>query len=240
VTRLSLALILAAFWAVGLDASAVLVIQRADRVILATDAMRQRMYPDDRIERTSICKILIAGKWAIAPGGNSGDIPHQAFADMLRGAGSFDTVRTIMRGAMATRLVAALEHQRATVPASYRMHQAGDSISNVVVVGWDEGPRLGLLRLTLEAEAPYIRVQWDESSAPMFYFGSVESPVTRLMEVGTRPKWAEVATASVARQIIGMQIDAMPKDVAGPVDTIEVTAGGPRWVDRDPKSKCAN
>lgn len=53
-----------------------------------------------------------------------------------------------------------------------------------------------------------------------------------------RLPWVQRGTPAAARRIIAEQIAAAPRDVSGPVDVLEMTAAGTRWVGREQESRC--
>ena len=55
----------------------------------------------------------------------------------------------------------------------------------------------------------------------------------------TAPAWLERGDSAAARKLIDLQLAATPDTVAAPVDVLEVTAAGARWVGREHNSECA-
>jgi hypothetical protein len=48
----------------------------------------------------------------------------------------------------------------------------------------------------------------------------------------------EWANAAAARRIIAAQIAVTPHEVSRPIDVLQITAAGARWIERDPGSLC--
>jgi hypothetical protein len=71
----------------------------------------------------------------------------------------------------------------------------------------------------------------------LFLGAGVDGPVRTLLK-SPRPAWVERADTAAAGRIITEQIAATPRQVAPPVDVLEITSGGARWVQRDPLSRC--
>jgi hypothetical protein len=77
-----------------------------------------------------------------------------------------------------------------------------------------------------------------DSPGRVLHGASVGGIIPDLLVKQPRPAWVERADAAAARRLIQMQIQRTPDMVKPPIDVLEITASGARWVDRSAMSTC--
>jgi hypothetical protein len=234
-----------------LGATAIVVARSADgtRVILAADSASTTYAPDGSVRyRPGRCKIQPAGKWWIVNGA----------LDITKGLDVPQTMRQAAAPAvtMAAALTALERAYHATIrPAVLRLdhyfttgYQTDKPVITVLVAGEDGGQlKVGLFGAFLKQQQPRELVAGSlvcpgalcDEPGPFVYGASLGDPIPRLILQRPRPAWLERADAAAARRLIRLQIARTPDRVSAPIDVLEVTAVRARWVDRDPRSACA-
>lgn len=225
---------------VRIGATAVVAIGTPDRIILAADSLRV----DQRGERSTSCKILPAGRWWVAIAGFMISVEPPVDLSVLvpktiEPARTLDAVLARLLETVSPQISAALT--RAHGRPGFGLVFAPGAVSQLVIVGRDADGTLRAGTLVTEMSEPFaLRPQWLEcpgSWCPdgQLRFGVTVDPTGPMM---TALAAVERADASTARRLIDLQIRASPSEVSGPVDVVQVDAGGTRWVGREPGSRC--
>jgi hypothetical protein len=128
-----------------------------------------------------------------------------------------------------------------------RPERLGTPVLAIYVAGMSEGVlTVGSFGADVEAISPLTLVTYG-STCPgpvcpdgrLFLGNSITSKPAIALLRAPRPEWVERGDAATARRLIELQADATPQQVGRPVDALEITMGGARWVDRSPASTCA-
>jgi hypothetical protein len=229
-------------------ASALVFFRAPDRIIIATDSLRQRLNGDR--DHFLVCKIRQSGPWAISVVGVnsvSGDDPHDFVAETaaaIEHAATLADAERALRDTVLPALKSAIAaHKDDLIRAGY--HQRQSMTAFLVARSVDGLPVAGLYSLDLVDWTPRFAEAWftcpgkrlcpDGLGAQAF---SVDGPLVQAMRAPLAP-WIALRDAAAARRSIQLQIDATPDDVRGPIDVLLIDANGARWIDPDPDSRCA-
>lgn len=229
-------------------ATAVIALRTDQRVVLAADSLRL----NNRGERTTGCKIRQAGRWWTSIGGFMGVSGYDAVADVSVVLANVETLQQV-HAALVRVIVPRIERSLAGakgLPGFGAMFEVGGPVAQLFVAGVDHGqPVLGTFMLTLrELDPVSLQAHWltcpgdlcNAADGRAFHGASVDpsGPAVRYLQA-PRPAWVEAANGQAANRIIREQIAGSPDLVGGPIDVIELSRRGARWVDRDERSRCA-
>lgn len=234
----------------ALKATAIVAFRTPERVVLAGDSFVLHTDAAGRTSSRRACKVLPAGRWWLLLGG------MEQIAGTRRGDVDVTArLRTALSGAVTMREAVAslrrawegLRDDAAEMVAAPpgRPVVEGGPLFQAVVGGVEAGvPAIGFFGVTLTTRSPAAFAESSVTCPGNCLSGRVfagwsraDGPVVDLIRE-PRPLWLEVAGAAAARRLIEMQIKATPRFVGGPVDVLEITAGGARWVGRDKASAC--
>jgi hypothetical protein len=118
----------------------------------------------------------------------------------------------------------------------------------VYIVGLERGvPTLGRFGVDVVALRPfrldaYVGVCPGRMCPDGHLFDGVSvagEPALKLLRTTPRPPWLAVGDAAAARHLIELQADATPERVGRPIDVLELSRAGVRWIKRDARSACA-
>lgn len=240
--------------AVGrIAASAVVVFRSPARLVFAADSRRQ----DQTGRVDSVCKIRPAGRWWFTVGGftTSADPAVDVMtltARALAPAVTLTSARDALVAQVYPKVHAALSRARSR-PGFAKLFEEGAPVMEIVVGGTEpDAPTVvvaAIFDVTLKTVEPLaLPARWLTCpglwcpDGRLFHGASVATATTAgpVVERITPPRvsWVERGDAAAALRIIREQIAATPRDVRGPVDVLEVTAGGARWVERERGSLC--
>lgn len=238
------------FVAPTLKATAIVAFRTPERVVLAGDSLVIHSAATGTSPRRA-CKITQADKWFLLLGG----------AEQIAGTrrGDIDVVarlRNALSGAATMReAVAVLGHAWEGLRADAAMFVAapagrevveGGPLFQAVIGGVEAGvPTIGFFGVTLTTRTPAVFAESAVVCPGSCMDGHVfagwsrtDGPVVTLIRA-PRPLWLDVGGPAAARRLIEMQVKATPKFVGGPIDVLEITTIGARWIGRDPASSCA-
>jgi hypothetical protein len=229
-------------------ASALVFERTPERIIIATDSLRQKLNGDR--DHFLVCKIRQSGSWAISVIGVnsvSDNEPHDFIAETaaaIEHASTLADAERAIRDTVLPALKSAIAaHKDDLIRAGYHERQ---SMTAFLIARWVDGaPVAGLYSLDLVDWAPSFAQAWFECPGERLcpdglaiHGFSVEGPLMQLVKPPYEP-WVEQRDAAAARRLIELQIDATPDDVRGPIDVLQIDVNGARWVDPDPASQCA-
>jgi len=234
-----------------LRATAILAFRPNDsRIILAADSAVTGIEPDGTMRyRGGECKLAQAGKWWLVSGALES---AKGLSSVTRTVTQAATPESSMIGALSAIHRA---YESTILPVLLRLDpyfttefKVDRPLVEVLVAGVDGGVlTLGYYGALLKSQKPRELVAgglicpgaFCDSPGRVLHGASVGGVIPDLLAKQPRPAWLDRADASAARRLIQMQIDKTPQYVAGPIDVLEITAGGARWIDRDARSACS-
>jgi hypothetical protein len=235
-----LLVVLAAMLPVSLSATALVVFRQPGRIILAGDSVFT--VADGTTYRA--CKVRRAGRWWFVVGGfiNHGreTDTYTLVSTAISGTDSVSAALTAIGGLSRTfydGLKAAQSSPRSDLP-----------MLEIIVGGNDHGVlTVGAYNVELKRREPF-ELSATSGTCPgewcadgrVFFSASVDAdkPAIRLMSMKPRPAWLQRGDAVAARRLIELQIAATPQSVGPPIDVLEITSSGARWVGRETASQC--
>jgi hypothetical protein len=236
------------------NGSAYVFFRSPSSIVLGTDSLAQTQSDTGLIFSTT-CKIHSSGRWWTVAGGFFG----------TRGAASFDLVNAIDHDLASARTLADVrrEIEQRVYPALYRAVEAqrhspafralygpGSVLTQITVGGvndYDTVLRLGAFTALVERIEPslMLKTMWFQCPGNWCPDGRVldggtvaeTGPLMKALQA-PRADWVERGDAAAAARLIREQITATPNEVGGPIDVLEITVTGARWIDPDPASRC--
>lgn len=230
----------------SLSASAIVVFIRPGRIVIAADSRRV----DPAGNPSSGCKVRTAGKWAFSVAGldvafhkrtggvlvDLNDVVTEAIAHVS----TFDAAQAAMSKQVPAVIDAMLSGARQNVPG-FRMYKPGSLVTQVILAGMDQTLRLAVTQYVLNQDW---HVMGLVSVCPgalchdgsMSLVASAAGGSDRVR--GVLPDWVKRGDAAAATRIIEEEIEKTPGFVAAPIDVLELTNAGARWIDRDQASRC--
>jgi hypothetical protein len=225
------------------QASAIIAFRTPTTVVLAADSL-QSVTGDHDTPRL-VCKIHPSGRWWLLFGGFfSTEAPLPVFDVMsatraaVRTAHTLADVQTALTTDVAPGIRKALTDARG-LPHFPTMFPPGSG-SLIVVAGSDatDPTTLQVGVFTLLVGEPFQLTERWRTCPGMCPDGHLALGASMAAgPVLTRAK-SVPRDAPSARQLIHAQIDATPTKVRGPIDVLEMSAAGARWVGRDPATRC--
>ena len=127
--------------------------------------------------------------------------------------------------------------------ALFAGRQAGSGLMTVVVA--DTTMTVGVFVVSLKAADPF-EVAAQAGTCPGrlrptggYYLVGEPGDAPPYPLLKTLPPWFQRGDAAAARQFITEQIAFTPPLARPPIDVVEISAAGARWVERDARSVCA-
>lgn len=246
--RLGLVFLLCVGAAAVVQATAVVVFRTETRIVLAADSRMTTRDAHGKERMSTVCKVRPAGRWWTTLGGYMGSSEatsvHPLVVRVLAKTRTMAEVEQALRTEVFPRMREDL--RKASTGPAFDLFQPG-LLSQIIVAGTnpnDPTLRAGLFWTTLVRRSPFeLSTYWNECPSPrcgdgnLFVGASNDGPVRTLIK-RPRPAWVERADTDAARRLITMQI-ATPHSQAGPpIDIVEITSTGARWVQPDPASLC--
>jgi hypothetical protein len=237
----ALAMLGVALGAVVVEATTIVALRQPTHIILAADSLV--VSSDDPTFSSRACKLRRAGQWWFLVGGQMefGDGEPDSFTLASRAVEHTTTMKDAL-DALVSQEGPHLQRRFAALAVRY---PTAKPFLHVIIGGVEHGRlMLGLFLVDLKQREPFeLRVQrlaTQPDDEPLYYTGSVDWDAlsTKLMKK-PRPAWLQRGDAAAARQLIHMQSVDTPTKVGPPIDVLEITTAGARWVLRDPESKCA-
>jgi len=216
-----------------LAATTLVVFRTQGRIVLATDSAAVSLDGQERRHVTAPCKIAKSGRWWFI---NGGFFQPDAVADRIAGATTIQAALTALDAdqSLRDRIVANR--------GLYTGRQPGSPLMTVVIA--DSTLSVGVFMVSLKTAEPF-EVVAESGTCPGalcptggYYLIGEPGDAPPNPMVKALPPWFQQANAAAARRFITEQIAFTPQLAKPPVDILELTAAGPRWVDRGPGSAC--
>ena len=231
-----------------LSASAIIVFRTPTAIVLAADSLRVGTDGQTRL----VCKIHRSGRWWLVFGGFFSTTDPIQPLDVIEltnreiaTASTLRDVRMALEARVAPPIIATLTAAKG-LPNFSTLFPPG-AVSAIVVGGQNPGDRtlrLGVFRINLAANVFRLTNTWVECPGPscgngiVTYSASVPGPARAKMR-GPLLWWVALRNGAAARRLIEEQITATPMQVSRPIDVLEITTKGPRWMQPDRESLCA-
>jgi hypothetical protein len=224
---------------VSLAATTIVVFRTPGSIVLATDSGAVGVDANGRHHITIDCKIRKAGPWWFLIGGflKGEDV------DARQWIASRIAPTTTLGEALAALNDRSLLDRIIANQALYPGRQPGSPLMTVVIASPDL--TLGVMAVTLKAANPF-EVTAESGVCPgaicptgnYFLAGEPgDAPPNPLLKA--LPPWFQRGDAAAARRFIEDEIRFVPQLARPPIDVIEITRVGARWVDQDAQSACA-
>jgi hypothetical protein len=223
---------------VGLSATTLVIFRTPTRVILATDSGAVGLDAGGRHHIRVDCKIRESERWWFVIGGFlRGDV------DMRDVVATRIDKTTSIQAAVATLDDRSLRDRLRENKALYAGRDAGSPLMTVVIA--DTRMTVGVFMVSLKTAEPF------EVSTEMGTCPGTLCPTGRYYLVGepgdappnpllkALPAWFQRGDAAAARQFINEQIAFTPQLARHPIDVLEITPTGARWVEPEDGSACA-
>lgn len=220
----------------------------ATRIILAADSALASTLPNGSVRLLGgECKIARAGQWWFASGAIESakglSVTSTVAQAVSQTASMLDALNAIQR-----------EYQSQMLPIILRLDSYFEAefavdrpMIEVLIAGMDGGElKLGFFGALLKSQHPRELVAGGlvcpgalcDSPGRVLHGASVGGVIPDLLVRQPRPAWLERGDAAAARRLIGLQIARTPHLVKGPIDVLELTTAGARWINRDARSAC--
>jgi len=225
---------------VTLSATTLVVFRTPTAVILATDSAAVELDETGKHHMQVDCKIRPSGRWWFVIGGFLRD-SHGDMRDVV--ATSIANTTTIQAALAAIDDHSLSDHIRAN-RALYKGRQAGSPLMTIVIA--DTTMIVGVFMVSLKTADPFeVMVETGTCPGTLCATGSYylvgepgDAPPNPLLKA--LPSWFQRGDAAAARQFITEQIAFTPLLARHPIDVLEITTTGARWVGREESSACAS
>jgi hypothetical protein len=234
-------------WPSLIHATAIVALRTHNRIVLAADSLAITYRPTEMTgAKQTTCKVYRAGRFAFASGSmlSGGKVNiASAVARAIRNAATIEAALGEVAGVWTKQVLPVVQGYSNDPTLLSRFHQG--AVMSIIVATMDGAiPKLGAFQTSLVSTSPvrFTTQRWScpGSACPDGGFAVLGTSRGGAMNevIRTKPAWLLSGSPGAARQIIDLEIIKTPGFVSAPVDVLEITASGARWVNRDPKSAC--
>jgi hypothetical protein len=229
-----------------LGATAVAAFRTRDRVVLGADEALTGFDAAGRVvSATNGCKVGVAGPWAYVWGGHrDGGTDVDLVATFARAIGATDTLADLSR---AVRRFIARRIVTLDWPALRAVYPDAGDVVFWAGVGRMDGhtPELAIVRAAIKDYAPLaldvVAVTCPGDCAAGWLAAGIAAergPIAEDLASTPYPAWLAPLDGAAAYRLLSEQADATPARIRRPIDVLEISRDGARWIDRSPDSYC--